>query len=159
MDLRKETIQAVKAMNIQPYELDMVGRDTLEGVIKNRYFLLKQIKDFIEATGTKENAKDYFDEELWDDIGIADKRYKIVKVNLKKTIYQSVYVAIPDDESVMDADNYLDNLDYLSNDNPEDEDDWEAEDTYEEEGNLTAEEVKDRYSEEDLWNYNDFEEN
>ena len=118
--------------------------------------LLRQLAEMIRGMQIDPNhVRENISEKYWEDLGIALKKYKIVKVKMEKTIYKDIYVSIPEDEYTDNVENYIDNLDNLDNNYPNDEEDWEINDYELDEDNLTADDVYARGGE--IWNYNDFE--
>ena len=153
-NFREGIIKAVKAMGITASELGIypvtryeVDIDFLKGVQK-----LIGYEDIDPAT-----ARDCIPEKYWEDLGIAEKTYQVVRVTLSKTIRQDIYVAIPDDTSIYDVGDYINNMEEVEWDEDEG-DDWEVDDQNTEESNITAEEVRDNYTQGDLWNFDDFDE-
>lgn len=78
-----------------------------------------------------------------------EKKYKIVTVNLRKTMYTEVKVAMPEDESEENAENYIDTC-YI------DADDWEVDRICIHRENLTEKEIKYGYDDYDIHNYDNF---
>ena len=79
------------------------------------------------------------------------KKYDIVEVTLERTQKTVLKVVVPSGiDTTYDIEDYMDGYDYVEAD---DEGDWEIyeAETYRE--GLNKEEVKDRYSVEDIWNY------
>ena len=119
--------------------------------------LIRQMRQFIVGMEIEpEQARENFSEKYWEDLGIQKKKYKIVKVRMEKTIYKDIYVAMPENEDTDNVDNYIENLYNLDNDYPDDEEDWEVNDYEVEEDNMTADDVN-RRGQDEIWNYNDFE--
>jgi hypothetical protein len=118
--------------------------------------LIEQMRKVIERFTTPEDARDYISEKYWEDLGIQEKKYKVVRVKMEKTIYKDIYVAMPEDEDTDNVDNYIESLCNLDNDYPDDEEDWEVNDYEVDEDNMTADDVN-RRGQDEIWNYNDFE--
>lgn len=154
MNEREYIIAKAKELGITAEELGIAP------VVKT---VTEKDDDFIRQVGRllsgfeidAEDARDYFAEDYWEDLGIAEKKYKIVKATVKKTIYKDVYVAMPEDENDYNVNEYLDNLDNLDNDYPDDEEEWEVDDYEVDEEGLTENEVNNR-SQDEIWNYDDF---
>lgn len=153
-NFRENIIEAVKAMGITANELGIcpvtryeVDIDFLKGVQK-----LIGYEDIDPAT-----ARDCIPEKYWEDLGIAEKTYQVVRVTLSKTIRQDIYVAIPDDTSIYDVGDYINNMEEVEWDEDEG-DDWEVDDQNTEESDMTAEEVRNNYTQGELWNFDDFDE-
>ena len=88
-------------------------------------------------------------------LGIADvlypKKYDIVEVTLERTQKTVLKVVVPSGiDTTYDIEDYMDGYDYIE---AEDEGDWEIYDAEVYRDNLDKEEVKERYSEEEIWNY------
>ena len=96
-----------------------------------------------------------------DILGIADvlypKTYDIVEVTIERTQKTTFKAVVPagTDPNVYDIEDYVSGYDYAE---AEDEGDWEITEVYTDKQDLDKEEVKDRYSEETLWNYEDLDE-
>lgn len=119
--------------------------------------LIRQMKQFIIGMEIEpEQARENFSEKYWEDLAIQKKKYKVVKVRMEKTIYKDIYVAMPEDEDTDNVDNYIESLYNLDNNYPDDEEDWEVNDYEIDEDNMTADEVN-RRGQDEIWNYNDFE--
>lgn len=119
--------------------------------------LIRQMKQFIIGMEIEpEQARENFSEKYWEDLGIEEKKYKVVRVKMKKTIYKDIYVAMPEDEDIENVDNYIENLHNLDTDYPDDEEDWELNDYEVDEDNMTADDVN-RRGQDEIWNYDDFE--
>jgi len=150
MENREQVIALVKALGITPEELGIEPK-----VITDKQ-LIHEISEMIRQDEIeKEHAREFFDEKYWDDLGIAQKEYRVVKVSLRKTIYKHVDVVIPQDEPLCGARDYVMNLGDLDNDYPEDEDDWEEYDEEEMVDRLTKKEIENRFDSDDIWNYDD----
>lgn len=118
--------------------------------------LIAQMRKVIEHFATPEDARDYISEKYWEDLGIQKNKYKVVKVRMEKIIYKDIYVAMPEDEDTDNVDNYIESLYNLDNDYPDDEEEWEVNDYEVDEDDMTADEVN-RRGQDEIWNYNDFE--
>ena len=118
--------------------------------------LIEQIRNVIEDCVAEEDARRYFSEKYWEDLGIAKKKYQIVQCEMRKVIYKNIYIAMPDGKNANDAENYIGSLDNLDNEYPDDEEDWELYDANVDMYELTAEDVK-LEGQDKIWNYCDFE--
>lgn len=120
--------------------------------------LVEQIKEIISNGAIdSEEARDWFSEKYWDDLGIAPKKYKLVECTLRKTIYKKTMVAMPEDEDESNVEDYLSDMDMeIDTDSPDDEEDWEIDDYTTADDNLTEEDVRDAYSEDEVYNYHNF---
>lgn len=118
--------------------------------------LIRQMRQFIAGGGMEEPARMDFSEKYWEDLGIQEKKYKVVKVRMEKTIYKDIYVAMPEDECTDNVDTYIGDTYNLDNDYLDDEEDWEVNDYEVDEDNMTADDVNER-GQDEIWNYNDFE--
>ena len=96
-----------------------------------------------------------------DILGIEDvlypKKYQIVEVELRREQKVIIKAAVPMDVDVdrYEIEDYISGYDYME---PEDDGDWDIYDVDVLERDVTKEEVKKDYSEEDLWNYGDLNE-
>ena len=157
VNFRQDVINAVKAMGItsaelgfKPITVSEVDRDFLNGV-----------KRYIQQVEEVQAARECIPEKYWEDLGIADKKYKLVEVELTKVITKRVKVAVPesyDVDYIEPDDDVLGDVESLSYDNYDidDEEDWEVQRCDVTEDNLTADEINHKYNQE-IWNYDDFE--
>ena len=153
MNEREYIIAKAKELGITAEELGVVPE--VKTVTAKDYNFIKQVGCLLSGFEIDpEDARDYFAEEYWEDLGIAEKKYKIFKVTVKKTIYKDIYVAMPEDEYDYNVTEYLDNIDNIDNDYPDDEEEWEVDDYVLDEDDLTEDEVNNRGD--DIWNYDDF---
>ena len=89
-------------------------------------------------------------------LGIADKlypkKYDIVEVIMERTQRAKLWAVVPagTNPGIYDVDEYIRGYDYIE---AEDEDDWEITDVDTVKEDLDKEDVKERYSEEEIWNY------
>lgn len=152
---RTKIIELVKALGITAEELGIEPRVKLQ-TIKDEQFV-RETKNLIDGEEIDaETARTYFSEEYYEDLGIAEKKYKIVKCKMAKTIYKDILIAMPEDvDENYEAESYISNTDNLDNDYPDDEEDWELNDIEIEEEDLTESEVN-RRGQDEIWNYNDF---
>lgn len=163
-DFRTETINAVKSMGITAKELGFKDADGLEAlcIAKSKQYnnLTNAVAKLIKELDVREDARGFIPEEFWEDLEIADKKYKVVRAKVSRMVYAEVLVAIPEDGDSCDVEDALNiswsNSDALT-DYVSDEDDWEYEDYYEVTNSLTGSEVKERYDQDELWNYEDLE--
>ena len=163
MSFRSETIEAVKAMGITAKELGFGDADALQTlcIAKSKQYdsLTNALVRLIKELDIKETAREIIPEEFWDDLEIAEKKYKIVKAKVSKMVYAEVLVAVPEDASNFDIEDALD-ISYSNQDALDDyiteSDDWEYEDYDEEDDGLTEAEIMDQYDQSELWNYDDF---
>lgn len=153
MTEREYIINKAKELGVTADEMGFAKE--VETVIEKDTQFVHEVSQMIIGMDIQEEARENISEKYWEDLGIAVKKYKIVKVKMEKTIYKDIYVAIPEDEYTDNVENYIDNLDNLDNDYPDDEEDWEINDYELDEYNLTADDVYARGGE--IWNYNDFE--
>lgn len=154
MNEREYIITKAKELGITAEELGIAP--VVKTVTEKDYEFITEVKNLIEGMEIDpEDARNYIDGEYWEDLGIAEKKYKIVKATVKKTIYKDVYVAMPEDENDYNVNEYLDNLDNLDTDYPDDEEDWEVDDYEVDEEGLTEDEVNNR-GQDEIWNYDDF---
>lgn len=148
---RQTVIELVKALGITAEELGV--EPIVKTVTEKDTQLIHEISQYIKEREDEETARDYISEKYWDDLGIRpEKKYKIVTVKLQKTLYAEVKVAMPEDENEGDAEDYI-NMYGIDSD---DEDDWEVDRTYVDTEDLTKKEIKNRYGEDDIYNYDDF---
>lgn len=154
MNEREYIIAKAKELGITAEELGIETRVQIREVRDDTF--TEQVRKLIVEMGIDpEDARTIIDDDYWEDLGIAEKKYKIVKATVKKTIYKDVYVAMPEDENDYNVNEYLDNLDNLDNDYPDDEEEWEIDDYEVDEEGLTESEVNNR-SQDEIWNYDDF---
>lgn len=161
-DFRTETINAVKSMGITAKELGFGDAEALQTlcIAKSKQYdnLTNAVAKLIKVLDAKEDAREFIPKEFWEDLEIADKKYKVVRAKVSRMVYAEVLVAIPEDGESYDVEDALDiswsNSDALA-DYVSDEDDWEYEDYYEVTNSLTESEVKERYGQDELWNYED----
>jgi len=89
-------------------------------------------------------------------LGIADelypKKYDIVEVTLERVQRAKLKAVVPagTDPDIYDIEDYIRGYDYID---AEEEDDWEVTDVDTVKEDLDKEDVRDRYSEEEIWNY------
>ena len=153
---RTKIIELVKALGITAEELGIKPETQIKTVIEKDTQFIHEVSQMIIGMDIQEEARENINEKYWDDLGIAEKKYKIVKCKMAKTIYKDIYVAMPEDE---DEDYYagrcVGDTSNLDNDYPDDEEDWEIGDIEIEEEDLTESEVN-RRGQDEIWNYNDF---
>ena len=138
------------------FTAEMLGIAPKIETVRDEEFI-KKVRDFIAGFEIdSQDARDYFPEKYWEDLGIQEKKYKVVKVRMEKTIYKDIYVAIPENECTDNVDIYIESLYNLDNDYPDDEEDWKINDYEVDENNMTADDVN-RRGQDEIWNYNDFE--
>lgn len=154
MTEREYIINKAKELGVTADEMGFAKE--VETVIEKDTQFVHEVSQMIIGMDIQEEARENISEKYWEDLGIALKKYKIVKVKMEKTIYKDIYVAMPEDEYTDNVENYIDSLDNLDNDYPDDEEDWEINDYEVDEDNLTADDVN-RRGEDEIWNYNDFE--
>lgn len=102
---------------------------------------------------TKEEAE-YFgvEKELY------PTKYKIVQLTMKREQYATIKVAVPENTDIYsNYEDYVGNTTYLEPDWGSNEE-WELDDWKTLNDDVTPSDINSRYSEEDLWNYNDYEE-
>lgn len=150
-DFRTETIKAVKAMKITPRELGY----TPEIVYKTDPRLIQILKDTFKVAEIDEGTqRDVVPEEYWEALGIKDEKYKVVEVNLSKTVHTTIKVAVKAEDYDEDENDAIweaiGDEDYL---NPDDEDGWEIDNFDEEYEEKTYDQLSRRT---DLWNEGDF---
>ena len=154
MNEREYIIAKAKELGITADELGVMPSTRI--VIDEN--LAAQMREFIANMNIDpEEARDTFSEKYWEALGIEEKKYKVVKVTVKKTIYKDIYVAMPEDADTCVVDEYVGDLDNLDNDYPDDEEDWEIDDWEVDEDNLTKDEVEMK-GQDEIWNYDDFDE-
>lgn len=154
MNEREYIIAKAKELGITAEELDIAP--IVKTVTEKDHDFIRQVGRLLSGFEIDaEDARGYFAEDYWEDLGIAEKKYKIVKATVKKTIYKNVNVAMPEDEDDYNVNEYLDNLDNLDNNYPDDEEEWEIDDYEVDEEGLTESEVNNR-SQDEIWNYDDF---
>lgn len=128
-DYRTETINAVKSMGITARELGFVDQTTyydMRNEWSKRYnSLINAVADLISRLDATDTAREIFEEDLWEDLGIADHKYKIVEVQLVKKVYKTINVVMDNEEYSSSADDYID-FDDIEIDSDCDEDDWES---------------------------------
>ena len=152
---REKIIELVKALGITAEELGIEPRVEKQ-IVRDEEFV-REVRKLIDGEEIDaETARTYFREEYYEQLGIAEKKYKIVKCKMAKTIYKDILIAMPEDE---DEDYYagrcVGDTSNLDNDYPDDEEDWEIGDIEIEEEDLTESEVN-RRGQDEIWNYNDF---
>lgn len=148
---RQSVIEIVKSLGITAEELGV--EPIVKTVTEKDTQLIHEISQYIKEREDEETARDYISEKYWDDLAIRpEKKYKIVTVKLQKTMYAEVKVAMPEDECDGNVEDYID----MYNIDSDDEDDWELDRTYTDTDDLTEKEIKNRYCEDDIYNYNDF---
>lgn len=155
MNEREYITAKAKELGITAEELGIEPRVEKQTVRDEQF--VREVRKLIDGEEIDaETARTYFREEYYEDLGIAEKKYKIVKCKMAKTIYKDIYVAMPEDE---DEDYYagrcVGDTSNLDNDYPDDEEDWEIGDVEIEEEDLTESEVN-RRGQDEIWNYNDF---
>ena len=156
MNEREYIINKAKELGITSEELGFAKQ--IETITVKDEELYHDLRDYIEYNDNPEVARDYFDEKYWDDLKIRpEKKYKVIGVKVKKTIYKEIKVVMPDDKDINSVDEYAENLDYLDNDYLDDEEDWEIDDYDVLKDDMTAKEIDYSYNSDDIWNYDDFE--
>lgn len=153
MEERARIIELVKTLGITAEELGITPE------VKRDEVFVREVRKLIDGEGIDaEEARNYFSEEYWKDLGIAEKKYKIVKCHMSKMIYKDIYVAMPEDEDEeMRIEEYATNLENLEIDYPVDEDDWDFAGITVDETDLTAGEVRYRSRDgREIWNEDDF---
>lgn len=154
---RGKVIELVKALDITAEELG------IQPEVKPDEMFVQNVKEFIEQYSSKEKAKEFFSDEYYELLGFKEeKKYKLVELQLSKTIYKNVRVILDMDESDGDAfckgDDYAD-FDYnLSVDYPDDEDCWEEDNVRVIDDDLNRSDIKYSYDPETIWNYEEIEE-
>lgn len=153
---RENIIELVKALGITAEELGI--KPEIKTITEKDEQLFHEVSEMIHETEMDlELVRDYINEKYWDDLGIRpEKRYKVIKVTLEKTVYKDIKVAIPEDTDEDDVMYYVDGLHNLDTDYPDDEEDWEFSGSDIADDNITAKEIDDKYGSE-LWNYDDYE--
>ena len=152
---REEIIAKVREMGITKEEIGWTDeykslyinlRRSIDCLDANYNELIDNVKELIDnGTVTKYEAREVFDKELWEDLGIEEPKFKVVEVKLAKTIYQTVQVVIPNNESSYNAGDYID-FSQIDNDDCDDEEEWEVDDTETVDEDVTAEYVGDNYN-------------
>ena len=147
---KEKIIEMIKALGLTAEELgfeEKVKRDEEFDTI---------VKRFIKEMNISDDAKDYFPEKYHKMLGIEDQ-YKVVEVEVSRTITKTVLVAMPAEDPVCDAADYLPDLTYnLDNDYPESETDWEVQDENKITEDMSATQIREEYREEEIMNYSDF---
>lgn len=154
MTEREYIINKAKELGVTIDEMGF-AKEVEKVTVKDTQFV-HEVSQMIIGMDIQEEARENISEKYWEDLGIALKKYKVVKVKMEKTIYKDIYVAMPEDEYTDNVENYIDNLDNLDNNYPDDEEDWEINDYEVDEDNLTADDVN-RRDKNEIWNYDDFE--
>jgi len=145
-DLRENVICMAKQMNVTAEELGIQPKVVVTQVPDKE--LLEYMKKFIADNDLEGEAKDYFPKEYWDDLEL-NKYYKIVDVEVRKVISQTIRVVIPQDADSMKAEEIVESsISVIGDDDYETEEDWYVydKDIYDEE--LTEKEVNSYYSDE-----------
>ena len=152
----KELGITAEELGVEDYKANLIQlRNNCQFVSDQRDELIIALRKLIVSCEIDpETAREYVSPDYWEDLGIAEKKYKIFKVTVKKTIYKDIYVAMPEDEYDYNVTEYLDNIDNIDNDYPDDEEEWEVDDYVLDEDDLTEDEVNNRGD--DIWNYDDF---
>lgn len=153
---REKVVALVKALGITAEELGIEPKTEVREVVKTDEQFIHEVANMIHGMEMEEDARDNINEKYWEMLGIMpEKKYKVVEVTMKKTIYQKVTVAMPNDEDTSYVEDYIDTYD-LDYDNPYDEDDWETDGYDVEKDELTAKEIEDKYSYSEIYNYDSF---
>lgn len=115
--------------------------------------LIHEVSQMIHEMDIENAARENISEKYWEDLAIVpQKKYQLVEVTLKKTIYKKVKVAVPENaDEITDID-----YDYVDNDYLCDEDDWEVDEYNMVEKGMIADEIRDRYDSYDVVNIDDF---
>lgn len=153
MEERARIIELVKSLGITAEELGITPE------VKRDEVFVREVRKLIDGESIDaEEARNYFREEYWKDLGIDEKKYKIVKCRMSKMIYKDIYVAMPEDEDEeMRIEEYATNLENLEIDYPNDEDDWDFAGITVDETDLTESEVRYRSRDgREIWNEDDF---
>lgn len=154
---RDKVIELVKSLGLTAEELG------IQPEIKPDEMFVQNVKEFIEQYSSKEKAKEFFSDEYYELLGFEEeKKYKLVKLRLSKTIYTDIQVVMSTDESkdnAYDIGNNYSDFDYnLSNDCIDDEDYWEEDDVRAIADDLTRDEIMNNYDPDTIWNYEEMEE-
>lgn len=148
---RGTIIELVKALDITAEELGI--QPEIKTVTEKDEQLIHEVSEYIKDREDEETARDYINEKYWDDLAIRPKKkYKVVTVKLQKLVHAETKVVIPEDEDEDEAENYIDTY----NIDVEDEDDWEVNETDIDTEDVTEEQIKNRYCEDDIYNYYEF---
>jgi len=153
MEERARIIELVKTLGITAEELGITPE------VKRDEVFVREVRKLIETEEIDaEEARNYFREEYWKDLGIDEKKYKIVKCHMSKMIYKDIYVAMPEDEDEeMRIEKYTNHLENLEIDYPDDEDDWDFAGITVDETDLPESEVRYRSRDgREIWNEDDF---
>lgn len=151
MNEREYIIQRARELGVTAEEMEFCK---MEIPVPDKQ-LIHEVSQMIIGMDIKEEARENISEKYWNDLGIAKKKYKVVKTTVQKTVYKDIFVAMPEDEDIDRINHYVGSLDNLDTAHPDDEEDWEISDYEVDEDNLTEDEVN-RRGEDDIWNYNDF---
>ena len=146
---REEIIEKVKELGITQKELGFRDYEGVyNNVIEQKDILLTAIYELIKNCEIDpETAREYVPEEYWDEVGISEKKYKVVEVTLMRRQYKKVYVVLGDDESTYDAEDKIDLYEASEYDSDDDyEGDWEIDDTETEDYGLSYDDVVYRYT-------------
>lgn len=144
---REKVIELVKALGITAEEL---GIEPKQQSVEKYGEMIREISQMIKGMDIEEEARDNINEMFWEELGITPKKkYKIVRCRMAKTLYQNVYVVMPEDEDEDIAEDYIDDADTIDVNNPDSETDWEMMDCDIYREGLTADEVEEMY---DVWN-------
>lgn len=156
MNEREYIIAKAKELGITAEELGI--QPVVKTVTEKDYGFITEVKSLIKGMEIEpEDARNYIDGEYWDDLDIAPKKYKLVECTLRKTIYKKTMVAMPEDEDESNVEDYLSDIDMeIDTESPDDEEDWEIDDYTTADDNLTEEDVRDAYNEDEVYNYHNF---
>ena len=147
---KEKIIEMIKALGLTAEELGFT--DT----IKRDEEFDELVKCFINELDFKDKARDYFPEKYHKMLGIEDQ-YKVVEVEVSRTITKTVLVAMPMEDATCNAADYLPDLDYnLNNDDPDWETDWEVQGENKITDDMSATQIREEYREEEIINYSDF---
>lgn len=156
MNEREYIIAKAKELGITAEELGIAPQ--FVEVAQKDWKILHEVAQVIRNFDLDfDDVRDAISEEYWDDLGIAPKKYKLVECTLRKTIYKKTMVAMPEDEDESNVEDYLSDIDMeIDTESPDDEEDWEIDDYTTADDNLTEEDVRDAYNEDEVYNYHNF---
>ena len=150
---REYIIRQVKQMGFTAEELGFKTSDSR--------ILINSVRNFFQhiSVNFHEEAREFIPEDYWVDLGIEPTRYRIATVVIERILRKKLKVAVPMDKPVDYAEDIVeDGIRYIEPNDVDDVEDWEITECYTSEEECLASYIKETYSEEDLYNYNDLEE-
>ena len=151
MSFRDDTIKAVKSMGITARELGITPR--IIEVVPHDFS--EAVMTLIHECGIDpETARTWIPEEYWEELGLANQ-YKIVEVELERTVTRKIYVAVPNDVPDSEAEGLIEDENFEMEDLC-DEGYWDVAGVSLYERDLTEDDILNDWGDYALYNYDTF---